>query len=72
MELFFEKQLLESAYLSALQLANERHFSSIAFPVISSGIYGYPYDEALQIAADTIKDFLKDHDMDVFLVIYKK
>ena len=67
-----EKELLVNAYRQSLQLASDYHFSSIAFPVISSGIYGYPYNEALQIAVDTIRKFLKNHDMEVFLVIYKK
>lgn len=66
-----EKELLEDTYRNALQLVSDCHFSSIAFPVISSGIYGYPYDEALQIAKDTISVFLKDNDLQVFLVIYK-
>lgn len=67
-----EKQLLADAYRHALLLASKHHFTSIAFPVISSGIYGYPYDEALQVAKDTILAYLKNHDLEVFLVIYQR
>lgn len=67
-----EKELLENAYRCALQLAHDGHFSSIAFPVISSGIYGYPYVEALQVAKETICTFLKEHDLRVYLVIYNR
>lgn len=62
-----KKELLEDTYRNALQLASDCHFSSIAFPVISSGIYGYPYGKAVQIAKDTISVFLKDNDLQAFL-----
>lgn len=66
-------QLLRSAYLSALDLAWENKCQSIAFPLISSGIFGYPKAEALDIAVTAIRDFLKDHDdLDVQLVMYDR
>ena len=61
-------------YRNSLRLAAENGFESIAFPLISSGIYGYPKDEALSIATNAIKDFLQasETDMQVFLVVYDK
>ena len=67
-----EKELLTSCYRTALTLAKEKGCETIAFPLISSGIYGYPKEEALQIAVDTIRAFLFQNDMTVYLVIFDK
>lgn len=56
-----EPQLLASAYRRSLELAHENNLASIAFPAISTGIYGYPRDKAAQIALRTIVEFLKTH-----------
>ena len=67
-----EAQLLGSCYTTALTLAWENHCRSIAFPLISSGIYGYPKKEARQIALSTIRSFLKEREMEVFLILFDR
>lgn len=65
---------LRSAYTESLKLAAENHCESIAFPLISSGIYGYPKEEAFEVAREAITDFLAEteHDMHVYLVVFDK
>lgn len=66
------EQQLRSAYMESLKLARAYQCESIAFPLISSGIYGYPKEEALKAAVTAIRDYLVDHDMDVYLAIFDK
>ena len=67
-----EKELLESCYKVSLQLAKDNNCESVAFPLISSGIYGYPKDQALKVAIDVISAFLLKNDMTVYIVIFDK
>ena len=67
-----ERELLVSAYRSSLELALANGCETVAFPLISSGVYGYPKDQALKVAVDTIGEFLLSHDMTVYLVIFDR
>lgn len=67
-----EAALLRSCYERALHLAAEHGCESVAFPLISSGIYGYPKAEALRIALDTIAAFLMERELQVYLVVYDR
>jgi O-acetyl-ADP-ribose deacetylase len=67
-----EEALLKASYINSLELAKKHQCDSIAFPLISTGIYGYPKEEALQIAVSTISSFLLHHDMLVYLVVFDK
>jgi O-acetyl-ADP-ribose deacetylase (regulator of RNase III) len=56
-----EAALLKSAHLESLKLASARNLKSISFPAISTGVYGYPVNEAAQIALKTAINYLKEH-----------
>ncbi|MBR0288645.1 MAG: macro domain-containing protein [Selenomonadaceae bacterium] len=69
---FGEENLLRSCYTNSLKLAAENNLQSVAFPLISSGIYGYPPPDALKVAVQAIKDFLKQKDLEVILTVLDK
>lgn len=67
---FGEEELLRGCYSKSLQLAYENKCESIAFPLISTGSFGYPKEEGMRIALDEINAFLMKHEMLVYLVVF--
>ncbi|QCX33283.1 O-acetyl-ADP-ribose deacetylase [Caloramator sp. E03] len=67
-----EEKLLSDCYKNSLRIAKEYNLESIAFPLISTGAYGYPVDKGLKVAISVIGDFLLNNDMKVYLVVYNK
>ncbi len=67
-----EEEQLKRSYLSSLQLAAEVGCESVALPLISSGTHGFPKEQVLRLATRFASEFLLDHDMLVYIVVYDK
>lgn len=69
-----ERELLISAYRNSMTLAMQYKCETVAFPLISAGVYGYPKAQAIQVAMDTVSAFLLEHDLDmtVYIVVFNK
>ncbi len=67
-----EENLLRSCYHKSLELAKKNDCQSVAFPLISAGVYRYPKAQALKIAIDTISEFLFENEIRVYIVLFDK
>lgn len=67
---FNEENKLRDCYRKSLELVYENGCESIAFPLISTGSFGYPKEEGMRIALDEINGFLLKHEMLIYLVVF--
>ncbi len=67
-----EEALLRACYINSLKRAAENSCDSVAFPLLSSGIYGYPKAEALRVATTAFQDYLTEHEIEITLVVFDK
>ena len=67
-----ESEILRSCYLNSLRLAVENKCRTVAFPLISAGVYQFPKDQVLKFAVQTITEFLFDHELTVYICVYDK
>ncbi len=66
-----ERELLASCYTNSLQLAVDHDCASIAFPLISAGIFGCPAEIAIATATRAIREFIDEQDLDVYMVMFE-
>jgi len=69
---FGESVILKSCYVESLKLAVDNGCVSVAFPLISSGAYGYPKDQVLKFAIQSISEFLFDHELTVYICVFDR
>jgi len=67
-----ESIILKSCYTESLKLAVANGCESVAFPLISSGVYGYPKDQVLKFAIQVITEFLFEHELNVYLCVFDR
>ena len=67
-----ESDILRSCYIESLKLAVENNCQSVAFPLISSGVYRFPKDQVLKFAVQTITEFLFEHELTVYICVFDK
>lgn len=67
-----ERELLTACYLNSLALAKAHGCETVAFPLISAGVYGYPKPQAFRVAVDAITQFLRENDMTVYIVLFSR
>lgn len=65
-----EPELLAKCYENSLRIASDKQLRSIAFPNISTGVFGYPKDKAAQVAVQAVKDYLHQHDTSLQQVVF--
>ena len=65
-----EEAKLASCYTRSLEMAETKGLKTVAFPSISTGIFGYPVEKAAKIAVKTVKDYVKDKDMEIIWVLF--
>ena len=67
-----ESIILKSCYIESLKLAIKHGCKTVAFPLISSGVYQYPKDQVLKFAIQTITEFLFEHELTVYICVFDK
>ena len=65
-----EAELLQNAYENSLAIAREKNLKSVAFPAISTGVFGFPKEQAAEIAVSAAEKFLTEYDMEIILVAF--